>query len=227
MDGTGPDRVACPPSQERLEGMGSSALVRWGIVGVIVIAATGALGFYAFVPSGAGPTSAGIQDSASAPTIGGPFTLVDHNGKTITEREFRGKFMLIYFGFTYCPDVCPTSLTAIAQALDMLGDGAEKIAPLFVTVDPERDTPEQMKMYVGHFHPRLIGLTGSPEQISKMARTYRVYYAKVEEGDEGGDDYLMDHTAITYLMGPDGKFRAFFGHDATPEEMAKRIREFL
>ena len=203
------------------------ALARWGILGVVVIAISAALGFYVHTPSEVDLVPARAQQSAEAPTIGGPFTLVDHDGKTVTDQDYSGRFMLVYFGFTYCPDVCPTSLTAIAEALDMLGKDAEKIAPLFVTVDPERDTPEQMKMYVEHFHPSMIGLTGSLEQVDRAARGYRVYYAKVTDGDADADDYLMDHTAITYLMGPDGEFRAFFSHDATPEEIAKRIREFL
>ncbi len=204
-----------------------SALARWGILGVVVIAISAALGFYVHTPSEVDLVPARAQQSAEAPTIGGPFTLLDHDGKTVTDQDFRGRFMLVFFGFTYCPDVCPTSLTTIAEALDMLGKDAGKIAPLFVTVDPERDTPEQMKMYVGHFHPSIIGLTGSLDQIDRAARGYRVYYAKVMEEDGGADDYLMDHTAITYLMGPDGEFRAFFSHDTTPQEIAQRLREFL
>ena len=204
-----------------------SALARWGILGIVVIAVSAALGFYVHTPSEVDLVPARAQQSAEAPTIGGPFTLVNHDGETVTDQDYSGRFMLVYFGFTYCPDVCPTSLTAIAEALDMLGKHAGKIAPLFVTVDPERDTPEQMKMYVEHFHPNLVVLTGTLDQIDKVARGYRVYYAKVTEKDGGADDYLMDHTAITYLMGPDGEFRAFFSHDSTAEEIAKRIREFL
>ena len=142
-----------------------SALARWGILGIVVIAVSAALGFYVHTPSEVDLVPARAQQSAEAPTIGGPFTLVNHDGETVTDQDYSGRFMLVYFGFTYCPDVCPTSLTAIAEALDMLGKHAGKIAPLFVTVDPERDTPEQMKMYVEHFHPNLVGLTGTLDQI--------------------------------------------------------------
>jgi protein SCO1/2 len=160
--------------------------------------------------------------------IGGPFTLVDHTGKTVTETDFRGRFMLVYFGFTYCPDACPTTLTSMAEALDIIGPAAARIVPVFVSVDPERDTPEQLRMYVRHFHPSLVGLTGSADQVAAAAKAYRVYYAKVpEEGSDEGD-YIMDHTSIVYLMGPDGKFRVHFtGHTTSPETMAERILDVL
>lgn len=157
-------------------------------------------------------------------SIGGPFTLVDHTGKTVTETDFRDRFMLIYFGFTSCPDACPTALTAMAEALDIIGPAANRIVPVFISVDPERDTPEQLNMYVRHFHPSLIGLTGSAEQVAAAAKTFRVYYAKVKEEGSDDDDYAMDHTSIVYLMGPDGKFRTHFsGHATSPETMAAGI----
>ena len=178
-----------------------------------------------------GPTeetaTLGPQSSSGTATIGGPFTLTDHNGKTVTDKDYRGKLLLVYFGYTFCPDVCPTSLSTITDALDMLGEKAKEIQPLFVSVDPGRDTPEHLKEYVTYFHPSMIGLTGTPEQIAAIAKEYRVYYAKVqEEGGEPGE-YLMDHSSITYLMGRDGKFLVHFGHGVAPEAMAKRLSEYL
>lgn len=168
-----------------------------------------------------------VPDAASVAAIGGPFALVDHNGRPVTEETFRGKFMLIYFGFTYCPDVCPTSLTNVGEALDLLGKDGEKIVPILITVDPERDKPEDLKEYVVHFHPRMVGLTGTPEQVAKAAKAYRVYFAKALPKGAPPDEYTMDHTSITYLMGPDGKFLTHFSHGTEPAAMAERIRKFL
>ena len=166
---------------------------------------------------------------AAGPTIGGSFTLVDHNGKTVTAADFRGRFMLVYFGYTYCPDVCPTTLTTMADAIDILdGDGdGEAVVPVFITVDPERDTPEHLKMYVSYFHPRLVGPTGTSESVAAAAKAYRIYYAKAPEAGASGDDYLMDHVSFVFLMGPDGAFRVHFENGISPDAMANRIREHL
>jgi len=164
---------------------------------------------------------------AAGPTIGGSFTLVDQNGKTVTAGDFRGRFMLVYFGYTYCPDVCPTTLTTMADAIDILDGDGERVVPVFITVDPERDTPEHLKMYVNYFHPRLVGLTGTTQSVAAAAKAYRIYYAKAPEDGASGDDYLMDHLAFVFLMGPDGAFRAHFENGIGPEAMAKRIREYL
>jgi protein SCO1/2 len=137
--------------------------------------------------------------------IGGPFTLTDQNGKTVTDADFAGKYRIVYFGYTYCPDVCPTDLTKIGAALRTLDKQAprtaQKIVPLFISVDPERDTPAQLKQYVGNFHPRLVGLTGTPQAIAQVAKAYAIAYMK--EPTPSG--YLMGHTEVAYLMGPDGK----------------------
>ena len=164
--------------------------------------------------------------TVGVPQIGGPFVLVNQEGKTVSEADFKGKYMLIYFGFTYCPDVCPTSLTTMGDALDILGDKAENITPVFITVDPERDDPEAMKMYVEHFHPRLVGLTGSVDQVKVAAKAYKAYFAKAGDG-YGDDDYEMDHSSITYLMAPDGKFVTHFGHGVEAEPMAEKLAEVL
>ncbi len=158
--------------------------------------------------------------------IGGPFTLVDHDGKTRGDGDFQGEHMLIYFGYTYCPDVCPTALSDMALAMDALGDEAPKVRPIFITVDPSRDTPERLKPYVANFHPRLVGLTGSETAVAAAAKAYRVYFAKSKTEAAPGE-YLMDHTSIIYLMGPDGRYLTHFTHGVTVETMAKRIRENL
>jgi protein SCO1/2 len=155
--------------------------------------------------------------------IGGPFELVDQTGRAVTAQAWTGKPLLIYFGYTYCPDVCPTELSAMSAALDLLGDSVD-LQPLFITVDPARDTVAVMADYVGHFHPKMIGLTGSAEQVAVAAKAYRVYYAK---GPGEGDGYLMDHSGFVYLMGPDHRYLAHFPPSTAPEAMAKRIRELL
>ncbi len=156
--------------------------------------------------------------------IGGPFTLVDHDGKARGNGDFRGEHLLIYFGYTYCPDVCPTALSDMALALDALGDDAAKVRPVFITVDPSRDTPERLKPYVANFHPRMVGLTGSEQAVAAAAKAYRVYFAK-SKSEAAPGEYLMDHTSIIYLMSPDGRYLTHFGHGTSAETMAKRIRE--
>ncbi|MEA2935900.1 MAG: hypothetical protein QOD74_2546 [Variibacter sp.] len=156
--------------------------------------------------------------------IGGPFALIDHTGNARTDADFRGKLMLVYFGFTYCPDVCPTDLQTIGLALDKLGAAAEKVQPLFITVDPERDTVEQLAPYMPLFHPRLVGLTGAAEAIRSAAAEYRVYYAKVPTK---GDDYTVDHSGFIYLMGIDGKYLGFFPPGTASDVIAQTIAEQL
>lgn len=158
--------------------------------------------------------------------VGGPFTLTDHNGKRVTDQDFRGKNMLIFFGFTFCPDVCPSELQVMSAALDELGPSGDKIQPVFITIDPERDTPEAMKIYMSNFHPRLVGLTGSPEDIAAVAKAYRVYYAKAK-GTEDKPDYLMDHSTILYLMGPDGKFVKHFTYGTDAKALAEGLRQSI
>ncbi len=165
----------------------------------------------------------------------GPFALTDHTGRQVTNEDYRGKFMLIAFGYTYCPDVCPTGLQTMSAAMNLLGKQADWVQPIFVTIDPERDTPEVMREYVALFHPNLIGLTGTPEQISQAAKGFRVYYNKSGLGNKKGEDkddgeYWMDHTASIYLVGIDGRGLAVFnfGMAATAvEEIVDRMRHFI
>jgi protein SCO1/2 len=156
--------------------------------------------------------------------IGGPFDLIDHTGRRRTDADFRGKLLLVYFGFTYCPDVCPTDLLAIGQALDQLGADGETVQPLFITVDPGRDTPEHLANYVPLFHPRLIGLTGDAPAIAKAADAYRVYFAKVALP---GGEYTVDHSSFIYLMDRKGGYIGFFPPGSPPERMVEVIRSQL
>jgi cytochrome oxidase Cu insertion factor (SCO1/SenC/PrrC family) len=154
--------------------------------------------------------------------IGGPFTLTDHTGRARSDTEFRGKLMLIYFGYTFCPDVCPTDLMTIAQAVDSLGEAGAAIQPIFITIDPERDSVARLADYVSSFHQRLIGLTGTPADIRKVALAYKAYYAKKENGR--GEDYTIDHTGVTYLVGRKGQYLGFVPPQTTPERLVEVIR---
>ncbi|KAL5550504.1 hypothetical protein UlMin_000680 [Ulmus minor] len=159
--------------------------------------------------------------SVGKAAIGGPFSLINHEGKLVTEKDFLGKWTLIYFGFTHCPDICPDELQKLAAAVDKIKQKAGiEIVPVFISVDPERDTVEQVGEYVKEFHPKLIGLTGKPDEIRSVARAYRVYYMKTAEEDS---DYLVDHSIVMYLMGPDMQFVKFFGKNNDVESLTDGI----
>jgi cytochrome oxidase Cu insertion factor (SCO1/SenC/PrrC family) len=195
-----------------------SRLVIYGSALILALALALGAGWYL--------SHAGRPSAQGAALIGGPFALVDQHGKKVTDQDFAGRFMLVYFGYTFCPDVCPLSLSNMVQAISLLEpEQAKRVVPIFITVDPARDTVAQMAQYAPLFDPRLVALTGTPDQIKQAAKAYRVYYSKVENGSSG--DYLMDHSAFIYLMGPDGKYRRHFGHDVTPEKMAEAIRAEL
>ena len=198
------------------------------LVGIVIVAFVLVLaGTEYFAKRGSGTAGGGTQ-SESGPSVGGPFTLVNHEGETVTEEDFLGKYMLVFFGYTYCPDVCPTALSDMAAALDMLGDEkAKQITPVFISVDPARDTPDHLAEYVSFFHSRTVGLTGSEEQIKAAAREYRGYYRLNEPTGDDPQDYLVDHTSIIYLMGPEGKLVTHFSHGTDPKAMAERIGQIL
>lgn len=166
--------------------------------------------------------------SVGTAAIGGPFNLINHDGKSVSEKDFMGKWTLIYFGFTHCPDICPDELQKLATAVDKLKrkDGID-IVPVFISVDPERDTVEQVHDYVKEFHQDLVGLTGTEDEVRQVARAYRVYYMKTEEE---GSDYLVDHSIVMYLMDPNMKFVKFFGKnydaDTLAEGIIKEITEY-
>jgi protein SCO1/2 len=158
--------------------------------------------------------------------VGGPFKLTDQNGRRVTDADFRGKYMLVLFGFTYCPDVCPSSLQVISAALGQLGSKADKVVPIFISVDHERDTPEQLKLYLQSFDPRMVGLTGTADEIAAAAKSYRVYFKKVTD-EKSTAGFTYDHSALIYLMGPDGKYVTHFSYTAGPDAIAARLAKIL
>jgi protein SCO1/2 len=167
------------------------------------------------------PSAGGVQLPQGL-TLGGPISLTDHAGRAVTESSFGDQFLLIYFGFTYCPDVCPTELGTIAAVIDALEQQGARVTPVFISIDPERDTPAAMADYVSRFHPRMVGLTGTPEQVAAAARAFRVFYAKVHRPET--TTYLMDHSSFIYLTGPDLRVRALFRPETAPEAIAQAVR---
>ncbi len=153
--------------------------------------------------------------------VGGPFQLTDQHGKRTSDTDFRGRYMLIYFGYSFCPDVCPTTLAVIAQALDKLGERSHQVVPVFITIDPERDTPKVLDDYMKAFGPSFVGLTGSAAEIKDVEKRYRVYAVKKPLP---GGSYGMDHSSVIYLMGPDGKMVSFYDEAVSPDELAKDLR---
>lgn len=161
----------------------------------------------------------------AAVKIGGPFVLTNHLGEKVSEAAYRGRYLYIYFGYGYCPDVCPTELANMAATVDALGAKADKVQPLFITIDPERDTTEFLAEYVAQFHPRFIGLTGSLKEIAAVAKSYRVFYRKAK--DEDTSEYLMDHSNFVYFMGADGGFLTMFRGGTDPEAVAKTMLKYI
>ena len=163
--------------------------------------------------------------TSGGPAIGGAFTLVDQSGAPYTEKNLRGHYSLVFFGFSHCPDMCPTALANITAALDsMLPKAAEKITPVLITVDPERDTPEVLKAYAANFHPRLVALTGTEEQTEQAASAFKVYH---QVSDPSVDDYMVNHSGFIYVMGPDGEYIKHFTHTTAPESMAIELEQIV
>ncbi len=182
------------------------------------------LGAGAFLGLALQDSPRGVAGSVLGSAIGGPFDLVDQNGKPVASADLKGKWLLVYFGYTHCPDACPTALNDMALALDALGPKRGEVRPVFITVDPERDTPAVLKDYVAAFDAPILALTGTPEQVARAAKGYRVYYAKHPEPDGG---YSMDHSSVIYVMDPKGRFTASFTHQSTPEDIAERLKKLL
>jgi protein SCO1/2 len=191
------------------------------VLGAFALLATLGLGIFVTFTSDLRP---GASDESG---FGGPFVLTASDGQAVTDRTFRGRYMLIYFGYTHCPDVCPTTLLAVSQMLEKLGPLADKVKPIFVSIDPGRDTPQVVGEFLQSFDRRIVGLTGSPAEIAAVAKQYRVFYKK--EPIENSDDYSMEHGSYIYVMGPDGRYVTLFSHDQTqaPEQMATRLQELL
>jgi protein SCO1 len=185
---------------------------------VLVLFAAGFAVAYAILQ-----TTPSMQTSGKA-LIGGPFSLVDTDGKRVTDRDFRGKLMLVFFGYAHCPDVCPTELQTMAEVLDKLGPDADALAPVFISVDPARDTPEALSAYVKAFSPRITGLTGSLDETASAAKAYRVYFRKAGGGP---DDYTVDHSAFVYLMDRDGSYLTHFVFNTPADAIAGVIKKQL
>jgi protein SCO1/2 len=200
--------------------MSAHRLTRRIAFAAIMLLAAAAIAAYALM---SGPR--GTQSTGEA-LIGGPFTMVNHKGETVTEKTFAGKPMLLFFGYTWCPDVCPTELQVMAEALRQLGDRGRDIQPILVSVDPARDTPKVLGEYVVNFGEQFVGLTGTAEQVKAMADAYRVFYARVENKDTP-DAYLMDHSSIIYLMGADGKFLKHFTYSTDAKALAEGLAKAL
>jgi len=163
------------------------------------------------------------NERIGTPRLGGPFELLDRTGKVVTDQDLRGQYLLLYFGFTFCPDICPQEMEKASQAIELLDAEFGPVAtPVFISVDPKRDTPPQVNEYCSEFHPRLVGLTGTPEQVKKVSRAYRVYYNEGIKSDE--QDYLIDHSIIHYFVNDRGQFVDFFGKNMTAKEMAQKMK---
>lgn len=193
-------------------------ILRLLFISVVGLAAAGLIAFYQV-------QNEGLKKSIVASDFGGPFTLQNHLGENITHKDYEGQYRLIYFGFTYCPAICPTELQRMATILKELGTQGDVITPLFITVDPERDSVSVMKNYVEMFHPRLIGLTGTPAQIDEAKKSYKIYAAKVQ--DETMSDYTMDHSSFIYFMDKDNNLLRIFKSSDSIEDMTQIIKHYL
>lgn len=194
------------------------ALIAAALAGVLVLVAGVLIGL-AFRD-----TAKGIAGSPLATAIGGKFTLTDQNGKQFTDADLKGKWRLVFFGYTHCPDVCPTALNDLSLALDQLDARKSEVGIVFISVDPDRDTPAVLKSYVESFDAPIVGLTGTPDEVAQAAKDYRVYYAKHARADGG---YDMDHSALIYIMDPQGRFTATFTPDDTSDAMAARLKKLV
>ena len=208
--------MASPPANPRT--LPRYALLAIAFAGLLVVAA-GVLLALAMRE-----TPRGAAGTALASAIGGPFHLIDQNGKPVSDADLKGKWQLVFFGYTHCPDTCPTALNEIALALDQLGVKRGEVEIVFITVDPERDTPDVLKSYVQSFDAPIIALTGSPDAVAQAAKAYRVFYAKHPRGD---GDYDMDHSAVIYVMNPEGRFTATFTPDSSADSIVQRLQKLL
>lgn len=172
----------------------------------------------------------GAHESApeNGAAIGGAFTLTDQHGKQVSDADFRGKVMLVFFGFTHCPDICPVTVATLSNVMKELGGAADKVAPVFITVDPRRDTSQAMKAYLANFDPRIAGLSGTPKAIKQAASAYKVYFSETGGADKKpGEDYMVNHSSIVYMMGTDGSYARHFSYDAPASEIVAAIKGYL
>ncbi|MDB5395694.1 MAG: hypothetical protein JWM91_3200 [Rhodospirillales bacterium] len=193
------------------------------MVAMMAIVAVAVVVMWHIVASG--PRDPGF--AGASPSIGGAFSLTDQTGAAVTDRTYDGSYRLIYFGYTFCPDACPTELQVMAQAIEAMGPAGDKVQPIFITIDPARDTATQLAGYVPLFDKRLVGLTGTPEQIAAAAKAYKVYYAKADPPGVDTKSYGMNHSSFVYLMDPKGKFLTVFSSDTDSDKMAAEIRRYM
>lgn len=204
----------------------------WGLIAVIVLVLAAAFGWQAMQAPGGKVADTGRHsaiDITGRSTVGAPFALTDQDGRTVKDSDFAGKYRLIYFGYTFCPDICPTDVQKIGLVMRTLDKAdpqlSAKVQPIFITIDPERDTPAVLKQFVSAFHPRLIGLTGTVPQIAAVAKGYAAFFAKLPPAEPGGS-YLMNHAAMIYLMGPQGEPLVIMPREMTEAEMTAEIRKW-
>ncbi|KND02509.1 uncharacterized protein SPPG_02967 [Spizellomyces punctatus DAOM BR117] len=201
----------------------------WKSIGAFLVSGAALFGYFEYEKRKLqARREASKNESAGKPLVGGPFSLVDHNGRPVTDLDYRGKYMLLYFGYTFCPDVCPEELEKMAEVVDTLskkeGYTEETIVPIFISCDPKRDSIEAIKEYVRDFHPKFVGLIGTHAQIKRVAKAYRLYFSAPPRAvDDDEADYLVDHSIFFYLVDPDGKYVAHFGRTDTAEEVTDRI----
>jgi len=199
-----------------------------GLLGVagLVVGAAAALAVFPRARERLLPAAGSNVKTFGQALIGGPFELTDHTGKRVTDQDIRGRIMVVVFGFTFCPDICPSELQVVSAAIQKLGPKGEQVVPILITVDPERDTPEQLARYVSSFHPRLVGLTGTRSEVEAAAKAYRVYARRVDD-PKSTAGYTIDHSAIIYVMGPDGAYRTHFTHTTNADAIAERLAKLL
>lgn len=191
------------------------------VFAILVLALAAMIAVFAVINGGKPAINSGKGEAL----IGGPFTLTDQSGRQVTDQDFKGRYMLILFGYTHCPDICPAQLKVVTAALDQLRNRAGAIQPIFISVDPERDTPRALRTFLATYGPRFLGLTGTPRQIEEAAKAYHVQYARA--GASGSPNYLMTYTVITYLMDPRGRFLRHFPYTTDPAELAMGIADAM
>jgi cytochrome oxidase Cu insertion factor (SCO1/SenC/PrrC family) len=197
----------------------------WFLLILVAIAlAAGYVIFFAAKPHPVATVS--MEHTSGVATVGGDFRLIDHTGNNRTNKDFHGKYMMVYFGYRYCPDICPTALTTITEVLNQLGPKAKHVQPLFITIDPERDTVKDLAEYIQNFHPSFIALTGNAEEIEKAKKAYKVFSQKTDE-KTAPDEYIMDHSSIIYVMDRQGQLVAHFSHSTPSEHIVAALRKYL
>lgn len=196
----------------------------WPSLVLLIGVGAGVLGYYNYERKRRKETAKTRQQTAGKPLLGGPYTMVDQHGRPVSSEDLKGQFLLLYFGFTYCPDICPNELVKMGKVIDLLDEQKDlpPVQPVLISLDPHRDTVAQMRAYIADFHPRTLGLTGTPAQVGRAAKSFRVFFQEVDR-EEDDDDYVVDHSIVMYLMGPDGELIDFFPQLTEAPEMRDRI----